>query len=230
MVTTPDGMPVAMVHCNNCTSEINAWVALVKETLERFGVSVEMGKLYETLFKAALEGDADCGKCMAFNYTSGEAVTGFSEGAPMVYRAQEAHFNLPNFMRAELYSALATLKIGNDLLRTQEHVAIDTLYGHGGYFKTPGVGQQFLADALHAPVSVMKTAGEGGPWGMAILAAYAADNHQLAFADFLDQVVFQGNEGSTLPPTEAGMSGFDAFIERYKKGLSAEKEAILSMK
>lgn len=227
MVTTPDGAPVAMVHCNNCTSDLNAYVNLFKEYLELAGLPVDMNAIYGTLYRNAMTGDPDCGGVMAYNYVSGEAITNFTEGRPMLVRTPEAKFSLANMMRAHLYSALATLKIGNDILMKKEHVKIDTMYGHGGFFKTKGVGQQCLADALNSPVSVMQTAGEGGPWGMAILASYMvnkAEGEELA--DFMQDKVFHGEKGESLAPIPENVAGFDRFIESYKAGLAAEKAAV----
>ena len=227
MVTTPDGAPVAMVHCNNCTSDLNAWVNLFRENLELMGVKPDMNELYGNLYRNALNGDKDCGGLMAYNYVSGEAITGLSEGRPMFLRKPEAGFNLANFMRAHLYSALATLKLGNDILMKKEQVEIDTIYGHGGLFKTKGVGQQFLADALSAPVSVMKTAGEGGPWGMAILASYMVNREENEkLPDFLQEKVFHGEKGECLYPDPEGVSGFDAFLKDYAGALLVEKAAV----
>ena len=226
MVTTPDGSPVAMVHCNNCTSDLNAWVGIFREQLELMGVPVDMNELYGNLYRKALEGDPDCGGVMAYNYVSGEAVTGFTEGRPMLVRSENARFSLANLMRAHLYSAFATLKVGNDILMKEEHVEVDNLYGHGGIFKTKGVAQQFLADALRSPVSVMETAGEGGPWGMALLAAYMVMKEEgETLPEFLSERVFHGEKGSMLLPDPAGADGFDRFIEKYKAGLAAEKAA-----
>ena len=226
MVTTPDGSPVAMVHCNNCTSDLNAWVRVFKEMLERMGVKPDMNTLYTTLFNAALEGDPDCGKVLSYNYTSGEAITHVEEGSPMIVRAQEAKFNLPNMMRSLLYSALATLKLGNNILLKEENVKVDTLYGHGGYFKTKGVGQQLLSDALNVPVSVMATAGEGGPWGMALLASYCVNRKENeTLPDFLQDQVFHGETGESLQPDPEGVKGFEAYAQAYEKGLALEREA-----
>ncbi|MBQ6522212.1 MAG: ATPase, partial [Atopobiaceae bacterium] len=172
MVTTPAGLPVAMVHCNNCTSDINAWVGLFAEFAQLMGIAADKGELFAKLFGIALEGDADCGGLLSFNYLSGEGVTDLDEGRPLFARTPDAHLTLANFMRTHLLSALATLKIGMDILTHAEQVPIERLYGHGGYFKTPGVGQRMLSAAVGAPVSVMVTAGEGGPYGMALLAAY----------------------------------------------------------
>ena len=227
MVTTPSGKPVAMVHCNNCTSDINAWVKIFKEFQEMLGVPVDMGQLYVNLFNAALKGDADCGGVISYNYVSGEPVTGLTDGRPLFVRSANDKFNLANFMRAHLYGAIGVLKIGNDVLFNEEHVQVDRIMGHGGYFTTPKVGQKMLAAALNSPISVMETAGEGGPWGMALLAAYAVNNDKkLSLADYLDQVVFAGNAGVEIKPDPEDVAGFNAYIENYKQGLAIEQAAV----
>ena len=227
MVTTPDGLPVAMVHCNNCTSDINAWVNLLAEFAEVIGDPVEKGKLFTLLFRKALEGDADCGGLMSYNYFSGEGVTDLDEGRPLFARMPNSSFTLANFMRTHLVSALATLKIGLDILTRTEQVRIDKLYGHGGFFKTPEVGQRMLSAAVGAPVSVMETAGEGGPYGMALLAAYMLWKKEgESLADYLDNQVFAGAEASTLIAEERDITGFNAFLARYQKALPMEKKAI----
>lgn len=227
IVTTPDGSPVAMVHCNNCTSDINAWVNIFKEQLELSGVKVDMHQLFTNLFQVALKGDPDCGGLMAYNYISGEPVTGLAEGRPLVVRSANDKFNLANFMRAHLYGAVAVLKIGNDILLKDEKVAVDRITGHGGFFTTPVVGQRILAAALNSPISCMETAGEGGPWGMALLASYLvnSDKHQ-SLADFLETNVFAGNKGSEVAPTPEEVEGFNTYIESYKEGLEIEKAAV----
>ena len=229
MVTTPDGSLVAMVHANNCTSDLNAWVGLFKEFAEAFGMKPDMNELFGTLYRKALEGDKDCGGLLAYNYFSGEPVTGLNEGRPLFVRRPDAHFTLANFMRNNLYTCLGAMRVGLDILLNQEQVKIDKLLGHGGLFKTKGVGQQILADAVNAPVSVMATAGEGGAWGIALLASYLInkkDGEELA--DFPDENVFKGNEGSTLAPEEEGVKGFNAFMDRYMKGLGIERAAVES--
>ena len=227
MVTTPDGLPVAMVHCNNCTSDINAWVGLFSEFCELMGMETNKGELFTKLFRIALEGDGDCGGLLSYNYFSGEGVTDLDEGRPVFARTPDARLTLANFMRTHLLSALATLKIGLDILTQTEHVEIDKLYGHGGFFKTPEVGQRMLSAAVGAPVSVMETAGEGGPYGMALLAAYmlwkGADE---SLPDYLDGKVFAGASSSTLTADEADREGFNAFLERYKKALPVERCAV----
>ena len=225
MVTTPDGAPVAMVHCNNCTSDINAWAELFGEFAEAIGTPIDTDKLYTILFKKALEGSPDCAGLMSFNYFSGEGVTDFDAGRPVFVRMPDAHMTLADFMRTHLLSALATLKIGLDILTSEEHVAIDRLYGHGGFFKTPEVGQRLLSAAVGAPVSVMETAGEGGPYGMALLAAYRLNNNDRNLADFLDSEVFANARSVTLQADAADCAGFDAFLQRYKKAMPIEKAA-----
>ena len=226
MVTTPDGASVAMVHCNNCTSDINAWVELFSQFADAIGAPQDRGDLYSLLFRKALEGDADCGGLMSFNYFSGEGVTDLDEGRPVFARMPNAKFTLPNFMRTHLLSALATLKIGLDILTQTEQVAIDKLYGHGGFFKTPGVGQRMLSAAVGAPVSVMETAGEGGPYGMALLAAYMLWKREgESLADYLDRAVFAEAKTSTLEADAADAAGFSVFLARYQKALPMERTA-----
>ena len=226
MVTTPTGAPVAMVHCNNCTSDINAWVGLFAEFAETVGIAMDKSDLYETLFRKALEGTPDCGGLMSFNYISGEGVTDLDDGRPVFARAAESDFTLANFMRTHLLSALATLKIGMDILTETENVRIDKLYGHGGFFKTAGVGQAMLSAAVGVPVSVMETAGEGGPYGMALLAAYMIWREEgETLEDYLDNKVFAGAVTHTLMAEEKDVEGFSSFLKRYKKALPVERAA-----
>ncbi len=202
MVTTPDGNLVAMVHCNNCTSDLNGWVGLFKEYEELMGVPVNMGKIFQRLFEAADKGDADCGGLVSYNYISGEPVTGFAEGRPLFVRSATDSFNLSNFMRSILYATVGVLKIGNDVLLKEEKVKVDRITGHGGLFKVKGVGQRVLAAALNSPISVMETAGEGGAWGIALLASYLVNNPGgISLPDFLDKMVFAGNTGTEIAPT-----------------------------
>ena len=227
MVTTPAGLPVAMVHCNNCTSDINAWVELLSQFAEAIGAPQDKGKLFTMLFNKALEGDPDCGGLLSYNYFSGEGVTDLDEGRPIFARTPNCAFTLPNFMRTHLLSALATLKIGLDILTQEESIAVDKLYGHGGFFKTPGVGQRMLSAAVGAPVSVMETAGEGGPYGMALLCAFMLwGDEGETLEDYLDNKVFASAKSSTLMADESDISGFNAFLARYKKALPMEKAAI----
>ncbi|MDE6689358.1 MAG: FGGY-family carbohydrate kinase [Prevotella sp.] len=227
MVTTPDGSLVAMVHCNNCTSDINAWVNLFKEYQQLLGVPVDMNEIYGKLFNKALEADTDCGGLIAYNYVSGEPVTGLSDGRPLFVRSANNKFNLANFMRAHLYGAIGVLKLGNDILLKEENVKVDRITGHGGYFKTKGVGQRMLAAALNSPISVMETAGEGGAWGIALLANYTVNNpNKLSLADYLETVVFAGNTGISIAPTADDVEGFNRYIENYKCGLAIEQAAV----
>ena len=231
MVTTPCGSPVAMVHCNNCTSDLNAWISLFKEYAKLLGVEVSTGDVFYKLYNHALEGDADCGGLLAYNYFSGEPITGLAEGRPMFVRTAGDKFNLANFIRTNLYASVAVLKIGNDVLFKDEHVEVDRITGHGGLFKTPGVGQRILAAAINSPISVMETAGEGGAWGIALLAAYLVNNtDKESLADYLDNHVFEGNKGVEIAPTPEEVAGFDEYIENYKAGLAIEQAAVANKK
>ncbi len=231
MVTTPTGKPVAMVHCNTCTSDLNAWVGLLKETLGLFGAEVPTDELYTKLFQAALEGAPDCGSLTAFNYYSGEPVTGTDDGVPLFARRPDMPMTLPDFMRTQINAALATLAIGMETLTEKEQVGIDSVLGHGGLFKTPVVGQKLLAAAIKTPVTVMETAGEGGAWGIALLAAYAARKEPgEALEDYLNRHVFAGAKASTIAPDEADVKGFAAFIARCKAALPAEIAATKALK
>ena len=227
LVTTPDGSLVAMVHCNNCTSDLNAWVGLFREFMETCGMEVDMNKLFGTLYNKAMEGDKDCGGLLSWCYFSGEPVTGFDEGRPLFVRTPDAKFNLANFMRTHLYSSLAALKIGLDILFEQEHVALDELMGHGGLFKTKGVGQSIMAAAANVPVTCMETAGEGGAWGIALLAAYMKNKEEGETLDaYLNNKVFAGQKGETLSPDPADVEGFNKFIENYTKAMAVERAAV----
>lgn len=230
MVTTPDGSLVAMVHCNNCTSDINAWVGLFREFQELMGQPVDMNELYGRLFNQALEGDADCGGLMSFNYVSGEPITSCAEGRPLFVRSASDRFNLANFMRAHLYGAIGVLKLGNDILLREENIRIDRIMGHGGYFKTKGVGQRFLAAALGTPISVMETAGEGGAWGIALLAAYVVSGQGASLSEWLQEQVFADSTGEEIVPTAEEIAGFNAYMENYKACLSIEQTAINAKK
>jgi sugar (pentulose or hexulose) kinase len=227
MVTTPCGSPVAMVHCNNCTSDLNAWISLFKEYQQLMGAPVDMDELFARLYSHALEGDADCGGLIAYNYISGEPVTGLTEGRPLFVRSADDKFNLANFMRANLYASVGVLKIGNDILFKKENIKVDRITGHGGLFKTKGVGQRILAAAINSPISVMETAGEGGAWGIALLASYIVNNDRhLSLANFLDDRVFAGNTGVEVKPEAADVAGFETYIEKYKAGLAIEEAAV----
>lgn len=227
MVTTPDGSLVAMVHCNNCTSDLNAWVNLFKEYQELLGIPVNMDEIYSKLYNIALTGDTDCGGLLSYNYISGEPVTGFADGRPLVVRSANDKFNLANFMRTHLYASVGVLKIGNDILFNEEKIKVDRITGHGGLFRTKGVGQRILAAAINSPISVMETAGEGGAWGIALLGSYLVNNEKKqSLADFLDESVFVGDAGIEVSPTPEDVAGFNAYIENYKAGLPIEEAAV----
>lgn len=226
MVTTPDGYPVAMVHANNCTSDLNAWVGLFAEFADKIGAKISTNDLFSVLYNNALTGDNDCGGLMSYGYFSGEFITGLEEGRPLFMRKPNANFTLANFMRTHLYSALGALKIGMEILIDEEKVGLDKLLGHGGLFKTKGVGQKIMADAMNTSVSVMETAGEGGAWGIALLASYLADKQgNETLADYLNNKVFKDSVGSTIAPDANDAQGFLRFMEGYKAGLDAEKAA-----
>ena len=230
MVTTPAGDPVAMVHCNNCSSDLDAWVRLFREALAAFGTEPDMDTLYTTLYHQALEGDADCSGLLAYNYFSGEHVTGFSEGRPLFVRKSDSAFTLANFMRVHLCTALGALRSGMDILSRKENVALDNMTGHGGFFKVGGVGQRIMAAALKTPVTVMETAGEGGPWGMAVLAAYLMEKQNgESLAAYLGNRIFAQAKSSTIAPVKAEVDGFDTFMRRYTNGLEIEKAALRAL-
>jgi sugar (pentulose or hexulose) kinase len=226
MVTTPTGKPVAMVHSNNCTSDLNAWVGMFQEFAGALGVEVNQSRLFEILFNQALDGDADCGGLLAYNYLSGEHITHLEEGRPLFVRRPESCLTLANFIRAHLFSALGALRIGLEIFEKEE-VKIDHILGHGGFFKTKAVGQKIMAAAMKVPVAVMETAGEGGAWGIAVLASYMlqkAEDEPLE--SYLSQKVFVGKRGIMIAPDEADIAGFASFMERYKKGLVIERAAL----
>ncbi|MCR5743128.1 MAG: ATPase [Lachnospiraceae bacterium] len=230
MVTTPTGKAVAMVHCNNCTSDINAWAGLFRDFANAAGVQISTNDLYTTLFKSALEGDKDAGGIIPFNYISGEGVTKLDSGRPIVVRRQDAKLSLANFMRANLMSAMATLAIGMEILTVDEKVEIDTLMGHGGFFKTPEVGQLILSAATAVPVSVMASAGEGGPYGMALLGAYLIwkENGE-SLEDYLDNKVFASANKTTLMAPREDVTGFRRFLSTYVRALDVERSAVASV-
>ncbi len=226
LVTTPAGELVGMVHCNNCTSDLNGWVGLFGEFSRLAGAECTQGQLFDLLFHAAERGETDCGGLLNYNYVSGENITGVEGGRPLFVRSENSRFDLANFMRAQLYSAFATLKLGCDIMLKEEGVRLDRITGHGGIFKTEGVAQNILAAAIGAPVTVMKTAGEGGAWGMAVLADYLLRGKGRTLEDHLENVVFAGQEGKTLFPDPAIAEGFEKFIARYRAGLPVVREAV----
>ena len=226
LVTTPTGKPVAMVHCNNCTNDTNAWVGVLGETAKLLGAEFSTGDLYTKLYQKSLEGDPDCGGVLVCNYMAGEGVTHMDAGRPLVVRRPDTKFTLANFFRAQLYSTMSTLKIGMDIL-AKENVAIDSLTGHGGLFKTPVVGQKYMAAACNAPVTCMETAGEGGPYGMALLAAFMLKKAEgETLEEYLNKYVFANAKGSTMAPEKADVDGFNVYIEAYKNLLKVESTAV----
>lgn len=226
MTATPDGTPVAMVHANNCTSDLNAWISIFKEFAGLAGAGTDMDELFALLYNKALEGDADCGGLLSYGYYSGEFITGMTEGRPLFVRTPDSNFTLANFMRTHLYSVFGALRMGMDILTVRENVQVESLLGHGGLFRTPGAGQKLMAAALNTPVSVMKTAGEGGPWGAALLAAYMIKHGDgQTLEQYLDGNVFAGNQGNTAKPDKEAADGFNRFMERYKAGLLIERKA-----
>jgi len=226
MVTTPAGKPVAMVHCNNCTTDLDAWVKLFREVADLAGAKIEKSALYDALYFKALEGEADCGGLLSYNYHSGEHTTGFEQGRPLFVRCQESNFTLANFMRNLIFSTMATLKLGMDILTEKEHIRLDNLLGHGGLFKTKGVGQRLMAGALNTPVSVMESAGEGGAWGIALLAAFLQQGSGVSLEKFLAEKVFIGAKGDRVEPDQKDVQGFKKFMERYSAGLKIERAAV----
>jgi len=227
MVTTPVGKPVAMVHCNNCTADLDAWVNLFSDVLVNMGVSVNKTDLYGTLYNAALKGDPDCGGLVSVNYLSGEHLTGFSEGRPIFARTAESKFNIENFMRSLLLSSMTTLKIGMSILTDEEGVEISKLLGHGGLFKTPVIGQKLMAGALNIPIAVMESAGEGGAWGIALLAAFSASKeNKESLESFLNSKIFKGSAVNTIAPDPIDVKGFEAYLERYRAALEVEHAAV----
>jgi sugar (pentulose or hexulose) kinase len=231
MVMTPTGKPVAMVHSNNCTSDLNAWVDLFKEFTDMLGIEISQSRLFEVLYQKALTGEADGGGLLAYNYLSGEHITHLEEGRPLFVRTPESRFTLANFMRVHLFSSLGALKIGLDILFEQEQVKIDQILGHGGFFKTKEVGQKMMAAAMNVPVSVMETAGEGGAWGIALLAAYMLNKEENEPLNvYLSNKVFAGENSMTIAPEQEDVAGFMAFIERYRKGLVIERTAVDALK
>ncbi|WP_209305325.1 FGGY-family carbohydrate kinase [Blastococcus sp. CT_GayMR20] len=227
LVTTPAGDPVAMVHCNNGASELDAWAGLFAEFARALGVEVDPAKVFETLFTAALGGTSDCGGMLAYNYLSGEPITGLEEGRPLFLRSPDSRLSLSTFMRTHLFSSLATLRIGMDVLQKTEGVRLDRMFAHGGLFKTEGVAQRFLAAAIDTPVAVGDVAGEGGAWGIAVLAAFAASpSADRSLADYLETAVFSGTSLQTAEPDPVDVAGFDAFMQRYVAALPVERAAV----
>lgn len=226
LVTTPAGDPVAMVHCNNGASELDAWAGLFTEFAQTITGACETSAVFEALFQAAATGAPDAGGLLAYNYLSGEHNTGMEEGRPLFTRTPDSHLSLGNFMRAQLYSMLATLRIGMDAL-TAEGIELVSMFGHGGFFKTAGVGQRMLAAAIDTPVSVGKVAAEGGAWGMALLAAFGCGRSgEQSLSDYLQEKVFADVEVETVSPDPEDVAGFQVFLDRYQHGLAIERAAV----
>lgn len=226
LVTTPDGKLVAMAHANNCTGEYDKWIKLFGEVAKTLGFDVKKGELYDKLLSEALKGDADCGGLIPYNYISGESMTGFSEGRTIFLRTQNNNFTLANFMRAQLFTALGALRTGMDILFDDEKVKIDSLTGHGGFFKTADVGLRVMAAAMHTSVSALETAGEGGPWGMALLASYLINGKGKELGKWLEEEVFASAKKTTVEPNKSDVEGFNGFFANYKKGLPVLKAAV----
>lgn len=224
-VTTPDGSLVAMSHGNNCTGEYDNWIRLFGQAVKAMGFDSSKSQLYDTLLPLALQGDPDCGGLMAYNYISGETMTGIYEGRPLFVRLPDSNFTLANFMRTQLFTALGATRIGMDILFEKENVGLDSLTGHGGFFKTSKVGQTIMSAAMHTSITVMETAGEGGPWGMALLASYLVNGNDLSLPDFLDRKVFGDSRKSSIMASEDDIEGFNKFMEKYKANLCVEKKA-----
>jgi sugar (pentulose or hexulose) kinase len=231
LVTTPDGKLVAMAHSNNCTSDNDAWIGLFAEVTKALGMNIDKSELYEPLLSMALQGDPDCGGLLAYGYISGEHVTHFEEGRPMFVRSSNSNFNLANFMRVNLFTSLGALKTGLNILLEKESVNVDEILGHGGFFKTKDVGQKIMAAAFNVPVSIMETAGEGGAWGIALLASYMINRTENeSLEDFLKQKVFAGKQGKSIAPDPSDVAGFNEFMKRYTQGLVIERTAVENLK
>jgi sugar (pentulose or hexulose) kinase len=231
MVVTPSGKPVAMAHCNNCTSDLDAWAKLFRELAETLGIKVEKSALYDALYYKAMEGEPDGGGLISYNYYAGEPITGFTEGRPLLARTPDSRLTLANLMRAILYATMGTMKIGMDILTEKEHVRLDQMQGHGGLFKTRGAGQRLVAATLGVPVAVMESAGEGGAWGIALLAAYMSQKETGETLEaYLARKVFDKNAGTRVEPDPEDVKGFAVFMERYIKGLAIERAAVENLK
>ncbi|NLK46456.1 MAG: ATPase [Treponema sp.] len=226
LVATPEGYLTAMAHANNCTGDYDAWIKLFGEAITACGFNIDKGALYDNLLKTALDGEPDCGGLLPYNYISGESMTGLSEGRPLFVRAKNSRFTLANFMRAQLFTALGALRTGMDILFDEENVKIDSLTGHGGFFKTADVGLLMMSAAMHTPISALETAGEGGPWGMALLASYMVNSNGLSLGDFLSKNVFASCKIQTVNATQDDVDGYNKFFASYTRGLAVEKAAI----
>ena len=226
IVTTPSGDPVAMVHCNNCSSDFDAWVSVFGELLKAAGKDISKGALYDLLYDLAAEGSPDCGGIVSYNYYAGEQITEMQSGKPLLLRNPDSPFTIRNLMRSLVYSCMATLKIGMDILTETEQVKLEQIYAHGGLFKTPVATQPILAAMLGVDVTLMESAGEGGAWGIALLAAYMnRENRGESFADYLNQHVFAGKTGKREAPRQSDLEGLQTYMTAYRQGLAAERAA-----
>lgn len=231
VVTTPDGKPVAMVHCNNCTSDIDAWIELFGEALTLFGIDIKKPELYDTLYGVSQKAEKDCGGLLSYNYYGGEPITGMKQGRPLFVRMPDGRMTVANVMRSLLYSSVTSLKIGIDILLEKEKIELDRVAGHGGLFKTEGVGQKLMAAALGVPVSVSASAGEGGAWGIAVLTAYMARKVQNEdLSTYLQKFVFANDVSKTEQPDEREVQNFTEYMRRYKAGLAIEYAAVENLK
>ena len=228
IVTTPLGKDVAMVHCNNCCTDLDYWVNLFSQFASSIGSEMTKSEIYDVLYEAALYASPNAGGLVNINYFSGEPVSHTDDGRPLFVRTKNADFNLANFMRAQIYSAISTLKLGMEILE-KEDIKIDCLTGHGGLFKTPVVGQKIMAGAMKAPVSVMETAGEGGAWGMAVLADYSVNSNGMPLDEYLNEKVFVNCKSSVIAPDEADCDGFDEYMKLFKQALNTEKSAYCNL-
>ncbi|MBF9018225.1 MULTISPECIES: xylulokinase [unclassified Oceanispirochaeta] len=229
LITTPDGQLVGMAHSNNCTSDYDAWISLFGEAAKALGMDVSTPVLYDTLLEQALKGDPDCGGLLAYGYISGEHMTGFSEGRPLFARSEGSSFTLPNFIRTHLFTSLCALKTGLNILIDEEKVDVDEIRGHGGFFKAAEVGQKIMAAATNTPISILETAGEGGAWGIALLASFMVNKSKESLPEYLNKV-FAESMGTAVKPDPSDVKGFNAFFERYHKGLSIERAAVETLK
>ncbi len=229
IVATPTGATVAMVHCNNCTSEINAWAGLLRDFSQACGAELDMGKIFTAIFRSAMEGEKDCGGLVNYGFLSGEPVVGLNEGRPLLMRLPDAKLSFANFARAQVLSAMAGLKLGMGILE-EEKAGLDILTGHGGFFKTPGTAQSLMASALNTPITTMETAGEGGAWGMALLAAFAVNKGDMCLEDYLHERVFAAASKLTIAPDAEDTAGFLKYMERFNASIAAEKEAVATLK
>lgn len=231
LVTTPEGKLVAMAHSNNCSSDYDAWIGLFAEAFKELGMNIGKSQLYEPLLGMALQGDSDCGGLLAYGYLSGEHITHFEEGRPLFARSSNSNFNLANFMRVNLFTSLGALKTGLNILFEKESVKVDKILGHGGFFKTQEVGQKIMAAAVNVPVSIMETAGEGGAWGIALLASYMVNREEgESLENYLQQKVFAGRQGKTIAPDPLDVAGFNEFMKRYTQGLTIERAAVENLR